>query len=54
MPIVINRHTGEVISRPEITQQQKQALWEAYVQRWLDKHPEIFKQAQVEEADKES
>lgn len=49
MPIVINRHTGEVISRPEITPQQKQALWEAYVRSWLDKHPEIFNQEQSAE-----
>lgn len=53
MPIVINRHTGEVISRPEITQQQRNKLWEFYLNKWMDKHPdkllELFSDQNVEE-----
>lgn len=53
MPIVIDRHTGEVISRPEITQQQRNALWGVIVRSYTQKHPEIFQQTQAADTEKE-
>lgn len=44
MPIVIDRHTGEIISVPEITQERTNAAWETLVSNWLQKHPEVFKE----------
>ena len=42
MHIVIAR-TGELNPRiPQITQEQREALWAAFVTNWLDKHPEEF------------
>lgn len=44
MPIVIDRHTGEIISKPEITQEQKDAAWEMIIRNYVSRHPEIFKE----------
>ena len=42
MPIVIAR-TGELNPRvTQITQEQRDALWAAFVTSWLDKNPEKF------------
>ena len=30
-PIVISRETGKIISTPELSQEQKDTLWAAYV-----------------------
>ena len=44
MPIVITR-TGELCQQaPTISQEQRDALWAAFVTSWLDKHPEEFRQ----------
>ena len=44
MPIVITR-TGELCQQaPTISQEQRDALWAAFVTSWLDKHPEEFQQ----------
>ena len=42
MPIKAERHTGKIISAPELTQEQKDALWGVIVQVWVKKHPEKF------------
>lgn len=44
MPIVIDRHTGEIISTPELSQEQKDAAWEIVIRNYVRKHPEIFKE----------
>lgn len=44
MPIVINRGTGEILSAPEITQNQQDTLWGAIVRNYAKKHPEIFEE----------
>ena len=44
MPIVIAR-TGELNAKvPQVTQEQRDALWAAFVTSWLDKHPDEFSQ----------
>lgn len=44
MPIVIAR-TGELNPKvPQITQEQREALWAAFVTSWLDKNQEQFAQ----------
>ena len=44
MPIVISR-TGELDPKaPPITQEQRDALWAAFVTSWLDKHNQEFAQ----------
>lgn len=52
MPITISR-TGELNPKvPQVTQEQRDALWAAFVTSWLDKHPQEFAQmvSQPEEA----
>jgi hypothetical protein len=43
MPIIISRGNGKVASAPELTQEQRDALWGAIVTAYAQKHPEIFK-----------
>lgn len=45
MPIVISR-TGELNPKivPTVTQEQRDALWAAFVTSWLDNHPDEFAQ----------
>lgn len=43
MPIVVSRRTGKKVSAPELTQEQRDALWSAIVTAYAQKHPEIFK-----------
>ena len=43
MPISVDRHTGEIISKPEITQQQKDKAWEYIVQNWVTNHQGEFR-----------
>lgn len=43
-PIKAERHTGKSISAPELTQEQKDKLWEVIVQAWIEKHPEEFRE----------
>lgn len=42
MPIVISRGTGEILTAPEISQSQQDALWGAIVRNYAKKHLEIF------------
>ena len=44
MPIVIDRHTGEIISKPETTQEQKDRACEIVIRNYVCRHPEIFKE----------
>lgn len=43
MPIVIPR--TETIAAPEISQQDRNRLWEQIVRNYAEKHPEIFSDA---------
>lgn len=45
MPVVISR-TGELNAKivPSVTQEQRDALWAAFVTNWLDKHQNEFTQ----------
>lgn len=53
MSIVISR-TGELNPRVDpITQEQRDALWAAFVTSWLDKHQNEFAQM-VSETEKQS
>ncbi len=40
MPIVISRKTGEIISKPNYTQEQIDTLWEIVLRNWIKLHPE--------------
>ena len=42
MPIAVSRKTGKITSAPELTQEQKDAVWAAIVKAYAQKHPEIF------------
>lgn len=44
MPIVISRVGGLNPRTTPISQEQRDALWAAFVTSWLDKHPEEFRQ----------
>lgn len=48
MPIVISRGSGKTVSAPELTQEQRDALWGAIVTAYAQKHPEIFKTSEGE------
>lgn len=53
MPIVIAR-TGELNTRvTQVTQEQRDALWAAFVTSWLDKNQEQFA-SMLSEPEKES
>ena len=51
MPIVVARHLREVISKPELTQQQKDLVWEAIVRNWAKQNPEQLRAMLGEEND---
>ena len=40
MPIVISRHTGQILSCPDYTQEDYDRAWEAIAKNWARKHPE--------------
>lgn len=42
MPIVISRQTGEILSKPEYTQEQYDRAWEQLVKAFAAKHPEVL------------
>ena len=44
MPIVVSRATGEIISRPELTQADRDRAWEAVVMAFARRHPELLVQ----------
>ena len=42
MPIVVSRRSGKTISAPEITQEQRDMLWEGLVKAYIQRHPEML------------
>lgn len=42
MPIVVSRHTGEILSMPEYTQADYDRAWEAVARAFAKKHPELL------------
>lgn len=42
MPIVVSRATGEIISKPELTQADRDRAWEAVVRAFAKRHPELL------------
>lgn len=42
MPIVVSRHTGEILSKPEYTQEQYDRAWEQVIKAFAAKHPEVL------------
>ncbi|MDD5882592.1 MAG: hypothetical protein PUD70_00700 [Firmicutes bacterium] len=44
MPIVVSRKTGEIISKPELTQADRDRAWEAVVRAFAKRHPELLVQ----------
>ena len=40
MPIVISRHTGQMLSCPDYTQEDYDRAWDAIAKNWARKHPE--------------
>lgn len=43
MAIVISRDGDLNLRTSEVSQEQRDALWAAFVTSWLDKHPEEFR-----------
>ena len=41
-PIIVDRKTGEIISAPVLTPEQRDKMWELYVRCYVRRHPEIF------------
>lgn len=44
MPIVVSRKTGQIISAPEYTQEQKDRCWEHIIRVWAQLHPDMLLQ----------
>lgn len=42
MPIVVSRQTGEIISKPELTQADRDRAWEAVAKAFAMRHPELL------------
>ena len=42
MPIVVSRQTGEIISKPELTQADLDRAWEAVARSFAKRHPELL------------
>ncbi len=38
MPIIVDRKTGEIISMPEISEEQRQLAWEIIVREWCKRY----------------
>ena len=52
MPIVVSRATGEIISKPELTQADRDRAWEAVVRAFAKRHPELlFQQPPAQEGE---
>lgn len=43
--IVLDRKTGEVLQREELTLEQRQTAWESILRAYLAAHPEALAQA---------
>lgn len=46
--IVLDRKTGEVLQREELTPEQRQTAWEQILRAYLEAHPEALAQAIAE------
>lgn len=42
MPTIIDRETGEPIMALQLTKDEKEMFWEAFVRAYIRKHPELF------------
>ncbi len=42
MPIIVSRTGSERYFEPVLTPEQRKKLWEAYVNAYIDRHPELF------------
>lgn len=42
VPIIVSRRSGNVVSKPEITQEQRDKLWEGVVKAYIQRHPEML------------
>ena len=42
MPIVVSRSTGEVVSKPELTQADRDRGWETVVRAFAKRHPDLL------------
>ena len=52
MPIVVSRETGKIISKPELTQADRDWAWEAVVRAFAKRHPELlFQQPPAQEGE---
>ena len=52
MPIVVSRSTGEIISKPELTQADRDRGWEAVIRAFAKRHPELlFQEPPAQEED---
>ena len=52
MPIVVSRATGEIISKPELTQADRDLGWAAVARAFAKRHPELlFQQPPAQEGD---
>lgn len=51
MPIVVSRATGEIISKPELTQADRDRAWEAVVRAFAKRHPELLVQQTAQEGE---
>lgn len=54
MPIIVDRRTSKVISKPETNQQQRDLLLKAIVRNWIERNPDKFKALLTEGKDTES
>ena len=44
MPIVVSRATGEIVSKPELTQADRDLGWAAVARAFAKRHPELLVQ----------
>lgn len=42
MPIKVNRQNGKIVSKPELTQQQKDKAWECILNDWIKRNNDEF------------
>lgn len=48
MPIIVDRHTGKIISGPEITREQRDLFWEIVVRSWAERNIDKLVELPVE------
>ena len=50
MAIIISREGEMNLRAPAVTQEQREAIWAAFVTSWLENHPEEFQAALAQPA----